>query len=195
LCKISRLGCKTGLVPVDLFLVAVLLGKDAAAILLHVEAKLPGPLVSLPEIGTEIPVEERDAVPLRGGAGGCGDGLVVLVGAGKQGGGESGKAVLCGVAGGLLQPVTVAVAAAVVDVSGHMLHKFPQTVVLLDTDLHADGGGVFQQAVPPGLVFFPGVDIGVIPECHRLDALGAQWLDAAERAGSAAAVQQDLIHE
>ncbi len=189
------MGREASPVPVDLFLVAVLLGKNAAAILLHVEAKLPGPLVSLPEIGAEIPVEEGDAVPLRGGAGSCGDGLMVLVGAGKQGGGESCKAVLCGVAGRLLQPVPIAVAAAVVNIRGHMLHKFPQTVVLLDPHLHADGGGILQQAVPPGLVFFPGVDIGVIPERHRLDALGAQWLDAAERAGSAAAVQQDLIHE
>ena len=102
--------------------------------------------------------------------------------------------MLSGIAGRLLQPVAVAVAAAVVDIGGHMLHEFPQAVVLLDPYLHADGGSIGKQTVPTGLVFFPGMDIGVIPERHRLDALGAQWLDAAERAGGAAAVQQDLIH-
>ena len=37
-------------VPVDLLLIAVRLGKDAAAVLLHIEPQLPGPLVAGPEV-------------------------------------------------------------------------------------------------------------------------------------------------
>ena len=102
--------------------------------------------------------------------------------------------MLRGVFGGALQPVRITVGAAVVDVIRHLPDKFPQSVILLHPDLHADGGGVFQQAVPPGLVFLPGVNVGVVPECHRLNALFPQGIDAAQRAGSAAAVQQNSFH-
>ena len=105
-----------------------------------------------------------------------------------------GEAVLGGVTGRALDAVLIAVGAAVVDVSRHMLHELPQAVILPDPHLHADGGGVFQQAVPPGLVFLPGVDVGVVPKSNRLDALGPEGVDAAERAGGAAAVQQNGIH-
>ena len=37
-------------VPVDLLLIAVRLGKDAPAVLLHIEPQLPGPLVAGPEV-------------------------------------------------------------------------------------------------------------------------------------------------
>ena len=50
------------LVPVDLLLVAVLFGKDTPAVLLHIKAKLSGPLIPRPEIGPEIPVEKFHAV-------------------------------------------------------------------------------------------------------------------------------------
>ena len=60
----SSLFRKLLLVPVDLLLIAVLLGKDAAAVLLHIESQLPGPLVSCPEVGPEVPVEKLHAVLL-----------------------------------------------------------------------------------------------------------------------------------
>ena len=78
-------------------MVAILLGEHAAAVFLHVEAQLPGPLVSGPEVGAEVPVQKLHAilpgVPLRR----PGDAVVVLIGAGQQRGGESGEAVLRGV--------------------------------------------------------------------------------------------------
>ena len=75
-----------------------------------------------------------------------------------------------------------------------MFHELPQAVVLLHPDLHADGGGMRQQAVPPGLILLPGVDVGVVPKRHRLDALAPQGIDAAEGAGGAAGVQQYTFH-
>jgi len=132
---------------------------------------------------------------LRAGALRCGgDGLVILIGAGQQGGGEGGKAVLCRILRRALQPVFVAVGAAVVDVSRHMADKVLQTVVLLYPDLHTDGGGIRQQAVPPGLILLPGVDVGVVPKRHRLDALAPQRVDAAEGTRGAAGVQQNAFH-
>lgn len=51
-------------VPIDLLLIAVLLGKNTAAILLHIKAKLPGPLIANPEIRAEIPIEKFHAILL-----------------------------------------------------------------------------------------------------------------------------------
>ena len=81
---------------------------------------------------------------------------------------------------------------AVIDVIRHMPDELPQTVVLLDPDLHADGGRVLQQAVPSGLVFLPGVNVGVIPKRHRLNSLGPEGVDAGEGAGGTAGVHQEL---
>ena len=102
--------------------------------------------------------------------------------------------MLCRILRRALQPVFVAVGAAVVDVSRHMADKVLQTVVLLYPDLHTDGGGIRQQAVPPGLILLPGVDVGVVPKRHRLDALASQRVDAAEGTRGAAGVQQNAFH-
>ena len=87
------------LLPVapDLLFIAVLLREDTAAVLLHIEPQLPGPLVPRPEVGTEVPVEERYAIPLCAGLRRPDDAVVVLVEAGQKGGGEGSKAVLRGV--------------------------------------------------------------------------------------------------
>lgn len=131
------------------------------------KSPVPGPAGSRPGNWGGSPVEEGDAVLLGIALRRFGDSLVILIGAGQKRGGEGGEAMLRGVFGGALQPVRIAVGAAMVDVIRHLPDKFPQSVILLHPDLHADGGGVFQQAVPPGLVFLPGVNVGVIPECHR----------------------------
>jgi hypothetical protein len=119
---------------------------------------------------------------------------VVLVEAGQKGGGEGGKAVLCGVLRRSLQTVGVAVGTAAADVPRHSADELPQAVVLTHPHLHIDGGGICQQAVPPGLVLLPGVDVGIVPQGHRLDALGAQRVDTGEGAGGAAGVEQDGFH-
>ena len=160
----------------------------------HVKAQFPGLLVPGAEVGAEVPVEELDAVLPRQALGGLGNVVVPLIDAGEKGRRKGGEAVLGCVAGGLLQPVGVAVAAAVVQVPRHRLHKGPQAVLLPDPDLHADAGGVAQKAVPPGLVLLPGVDVGVIPEGHGLDALAPQGLDAAQGTGGAAGVHENGLH-
>ena len=103
-----------------------------------------------------------------------------------------GKAVLRGVPGGLLHAHGVAVGTAVVDVRRHRPDKGPQAVVLPDNEGQADGGGVVLQGVPAGLVLLIGVDIGVVPKAHRLDALGPEAFHAVDTAGGAAGVQQQF---
>ena len=94
-------------VPVDLLLITVLLREHTAAVLLHVEAQLPGPLVPGPEIGPEIPVEELHAVLSGIFLRRPDDALMVLIEAGQQGGGEMGEAMLRGVLGRALNAVLI----------------------------------------------------------------------------------------
>ena len=119
---------------------------------------------------------------------------MVLVGADEEGAGKAVEAVQGGVAGGLLQPQAVAFAAAVVDVIGHGAAELPQAVILLHDQLHAHGGGVGHQRVAARLVFLIGVDVGVVPVGHRLDALRPEQLDAGHGAGRTAGVQQRFGH-
>ena len=118
---------------------------------------------------------------------------MILIETAQQGGGEGGKAVLRGVFRRALDAVLIAVAAAVVDVLRHGAHELAQAVVLLYDDLYADGGGKLQQAVAPRFVFFPRMDVGIVPERHWLNALGAQRIDAGEGAGRTAGMHQDLV--
>ena len=113
---------------------------------------------------------------------------MVLIQAGKQGGSKSGEAVFGGIFGSALNPVLVTLGAAVINVACHMADKVLQTVVFLNPDLHSDGWRVFQQAVPAGLILLPGMDIGIIPESHRFNALGTQRINAGEGAGGTAGV-------
>ena len=119
---------------------------------------------------------------------------MLLIGADEQRGGKAVKAVFGGEPGRLLQPHRVAVAAAVVDILCYRAAEVPQAVVLLHDQLHADGGRIGHQRVPPGLVLLIGVDIGVEPVGHRLDPLAAQLVDAGHRAGRAAGVHQCFFH-
>ena len=78
-------------VPQDLLLVAVCLGKDTAAVLLHVKSQFPGFLIARPEVGPEVPIEKLHAVLPGIALRRPGDVIVLLIGAGQQGGGEGGK--------------------------------------------------------------------------------------------------------
>jgi hypothetical protein len=84
--------------------------------------------------------------------------------------------------------------AAVLDIIRNMTDKLPQPVVFLYDDLHVNSGRVRQEAVPPGLIFLPGVNIGIEPERHRFDALCPERVDAGERTRCAARMQQDFFH-
>ena len=153
---------------------------------------VPGKLLPLPEEGAEIPVQEFHAVLPAHGPGHGADGLVVLVGADEQGGGEAVKAVLGGIAGGLLHPHPVAVGAAAVDVVGYMLDELAQAVVIDYHQREGDLPGIVLQAGFSAAVLGIGVDIGIVPEAGQLDALLPQGGDGAVGAGGAADMHQRL---
>ena len=81
-----------------------------------------------------------------------------------------------------------------VDVGRHLPDKFPQAVVLHHPHLHPDGGGVGQQTVPPGFIFFPWMNVRVVPKGYRFDPFGPERIDTAEGAGGAAGVHQNRCH-
>lgn len=96
--------------------------------------------------------------------------------------------MLCGKSRSFLKAMPIAVCAAMVDVIGHVLYKRPQTVFLIYNDTHSDGGRIREQAVPPGLVLLPRVNIGIIPERDRLNSLSAEGINTAQRARCTAGV-------
>ena len=153
---------------------------------------LPGEFLSRLEQGAEIPVKEFHAVARPHGLGGGPDGLVVLIGGDEQGGGEAVKAMLGGIAGGLLHPHLIAVGAPPVDVVRHMSDEAAQVIGPADDQFHSDLLGIFLQGVLPSLVLGIGVDIGVEPESGQLNPLLAQDLDRLIGAGGAADVHQGL---
>ena len=95
----------------------------------------------------------------------------------------------CGVACGFLQPVGVTVGAASSNVLRHMGNEIAKAVFFLYVQLHANGGRISDQTITARLIFFEGVDVGVIPKAHRFNAFLTQGSDAGKRAGSAAAMQ------
>ena len=68
-------------------LIALLLGKDAAAVFLHVEAELPRALLAVAEHGAEVLIVELDAVFLRRAIADVAHQLMLLIGADEQRGG------------------------------------------------------------------------------------------------------------
>lgn len=58
-----------------------------------------------------------------------------------------------------------------------------------------DAPGIFHQRVFSGLIFLFGVNIGVEKIADRLNALASQALDAHDRTGRAANMQQRLLHK
>jgi hypothetical protein len=91
--------------------------------------------------------------------------------------------------------VLIAVGAAVVNVRSHISHEFFQTVVFLNANLHMDRRSIFQQAVPAGLIFFPGMNVGIVPECNGFDALTAERFDAGKGTGGTAGMKQNGVHD
>ena len=154
---------------------------------------LPGEFLSRLEQGAEIPVKEFHAVARPHGLGGGPDGLVVLIGGDEQGGGEAVKAMLGGIAGGLLHPHLIAVGAPPVDVVRHMSDEAAQVIGPADDQFHSDLLGILLQGVLPGLVLGIGVDIGVEPEASDPDPLLTEGSDGPVGAGCAADMHQ-CIH-
>ena len=70
----------------------------------------------------------------------------------------------------------------------YMVIASTMTIPKLKTDISC----VCPETVPPGTVFGKGVDVRVVPESHRLDAVAPQGLNAHVAAGSAADMQQQL---
>lgn len=181
-------------IPVDLLLIPVLLREYAAAVFLHIEAQLPGPAVSFPEVWPEIPVQKFYAVPLRAALRCPGNALMVLIEAGQQGSSKSPKTVFGGILRRLLNAVLIAVSTPAADIPCHMADKIPEAVILSDPNLHAGGRSIFQQAIPAGLVFLPRMDIGIVPKSHWFHPFGPERINAAQGTGRTAAVEQNSIH-
>jgi hypothetical protein len=81
-----------------------------------------------------------------------------------------------------------------INVCCHIPHEFFQTVVFLNPDFHMDRRSVFQQAITAGLIFLPGMDVGIVPECNGFNSLIAERLNAGKGTGGAAGVKQNGVH-
>ena len=88
----------------------------------------------------------------------------------------------------------VAEATAVGDILGDIADEVSQAVLLDDMKLHADTRRIAFQCVTPCRIFLVRVDIRIIPQRHRLDALGAERIDAVNGAGRTAAMHKNAIH-
>lgn len=118
--------------------------------------------------------------------------FVLLVGADEQRRGESVKTVLSGVQGSLPESKVITLGAPMVDVLSDGPDKGPQTVVVLLMERQCDFSSIFPETVSPGPVFGEGVNIGVVPEALRLDALQAQGFNTHVAARGATGMHQQL---
>jgi len=170
--------------------IPLLLGEDAAAVFLNVEAQLPRAGLAVAEHGAEVLIIKPDAVFLRRAGGDVLQKLMVLIGADEQRRRKRVKAALLCLPRRLKQAHLVALDAAVRNVVRHRPHKGPQAVFILHGERQRDGFGVFLQAVAPGTVLGEGVDVRVVPEAGQVDPVRAQRVDRHVRAGRAADVHE-----
>jgi len=178
----------------NLFYIPVLLAEYTAAVLLHIKAEVARLRLPIAKAGSEIAVEELDAVLF---AERIADGMyqiVLLVRAYEQRCAERIKAMLRCVFRRALEAAGIAVAAAAVDIFGDGADEVAQAVVLIDDELHVYRRCVIYKRVAPCLVFLIWVYRWIVPVSRRLDAIRAQILYAAYGAGRAAAVEKRFFH-
>ena len=173
----------------DLLCIAVFLAENTAAVLLHIKPQFTSLLLACAKARTEVPIQKSHAPFLRSLTGDVCHALVLLIGADEQGGSETVKTVFGGKSRRLLQTHFIALCAAVGNIVSHGTHKIPQAVLLLHDQLHFYESGVLYEGVPPRLVLLIGVNVGIEPVGHRLDALCAQLLHAGNGARGAAGMQ------
>ena len=68
------------------------------------------------------------------------------------------------------------------------------SVILFDQNPHIYFRSIVDKAITPCLVFFPRVDVWIIPKCDRLYSLVSQRVYAGKRARRTAAVKKHIIH-
>ena len=150
----------------------------------------PGEVLPVPEVGSEIPVQEVHAVffgcPLRY----LPHEIMFLVGADEQRGCKAVEAPLRRLPGRLKQPHLIALDAPAGNVLRHRPDKGPQTVVVALDQGQFNLLGILPQAIAPGPVFRKGMNVGIIPEPRHVEAVFAQYLDGLIGAGSAADMEQ-----
>ena len=176
-----------------MFAVAVLLGEDAAAVFLHIEAELAGFGLPLAEANAKVAVEKLHAVEVGGTLAGLDELLVLLVGRDEEGGGEGVEAVLLGALGRLANALGVAVIdAAVRNIRGHIAAEFVEAVIFADDKLGVDAFCVIFEAVAAGPILHVRVDVGIVPKKRGLDAFRAEAVDTVNAAGCAAGVHEEF---
>ena len=90
-------------------------------------------------------------------------------------------AMLGGIARGLLEAKRVAGRAAVIPVRVDRFDKPAQSVFVLDFQLEINTFRVLNKRILAHFVLFHRMDVRIIPETHRLDALLPQGVDARDR--------------
>ena len=166
--------------------IAVLLGENAAAVVLHIQSQLARLVLSLAETGRKIAVQILDAVLFGHLLADLTHQLMILIRTDEQRRSELVIAVLGGIASRLLEAKRVAGRTAVVPVRVDRFNKPAQAVLVFDLQLEINAFRVLNKRILAHFVLFHRMDVRIIPETHRLDALLPQRVDARDRAGRTA---------
>ena len=111
----------------DLFLIAIFLRKNAAAVFLHIESQVPCLLIAGTEIGAEVTIKEGDPILRRQPLCRFSDPVMILIRTAQKRRGKRLKAMLGCVFCRCLQPMLVAISAATINIRRHRLQllRFP----------------------------------------------------------------------
>lgn len=157
------------LITFNLLSVAVFFGEDAAAIFLHVEAKLAGFILPIAKSNSEVAIEELNARESGKFFANSFQFVVFLVGRNEKGRREGVVAVFRGVADRLGEAFLVAVInAAILDIRHDIAAKLVEAVLFVDDELGVDLVGVRSETITAGLVLDKRMDVGIVPEKCRL---------------------------
>ena len=94
--------------------------------------------------------------------------------------------MLGGVARGFLKAERIAGRTAVVPVGINSFDELAQAVLVLNLQLEINAFCILNERILAHFVLFHRMDVRIIPETHRLDALLPQRVDARDRAGRTA---------
>lgn len=166
--------------------IAVLLGENTAAVILHVQAKLTRLILSFAEARRKVAVQILDTVFFGHLFADLTHQLVILVRADKQGRGKPVVAVLGGVARGFLETQRIAGRTAVVPVGINSFDELAQAVLVLNLQLEINAFCILNERILAHFVLFHRMNVGIVPKTYRLDTLLPQRVDARNGAGRTA---------
>lgn len=162
--------------------------------ILHIKAELSCPLIAGSEIRSEIAVEKFHAELFSETLACRGYKLVLLVNACEKRGCKLLKTVFRRKFGCFAKPRLIAIGTPVIYIIDNIFHEFAKSVILFDQNPHIYFRSIVDKAITPCLVFFPRVDVWIIPKCDRLYSLVSQRVYAGKRARRTAAVKKHIIH-